>query len=151
MKANFPFHFGLFSLNLLVSSENRLRGWLAISDVLELTLHFPVDLMPGKIANLLFSSLNSLGLLFFSFFLCGFISSISRELYNKIEAEGRVLLTRDRKIVQRRIFPANCIYCVKSLSKADQLKEVSRSLLVLLFLIYFFTQNCTLRSLVSLN
>ena len=48
----------------------------------------------------------------------------SRQLVEQAEREGRVLLTRDVKLLRRRLVPPHRALFVKSLSKQEQLKEV---------------------------
>lgn len=48
----------------------------------------------------------------------------SRQLVEQAEREGRVLLTRDVKLLRKRLVPPHRALFVKSLSKQEQLKEV---------------------------
>jgi hypothetical protein len=47
-----------------------------------------------------------------------------RELLNQIYKEGRILLTRDAKLLKYQYLATNQVYKVKSLLKHDQLAEV---------------------------
>jgi uncharacterized protein with PIN domain len=53
-----------------------------------------------------------------------------RELLNQIYKEGRILLTRDVKLLKYQYLATNQVYKVKSLLKHDQLAEVCATLIV---------------------
>eukprot|EP00850_Spirogloea_muscicola_P022164 SM000280S10719 [mRNA] locus=s280:129259:132570:+ [translate_table: standard] len=48
----------------------------------------------------------------------------ARQLVEQAVDEGRVLLTRDLKLLRRRLLPAHLAYRVRALGKQDQLREV---------------------------
>lgn len=50
-----------------------------------------------------------------------------RKLVEQAEKEGRVLLTRDIRLLRRRLVPQNLAYRVQSLAKRDQLAEVIKT------------------------
>ena len=49
-----------------------------------------------------------------------------RVLVEWAEGEGRVLLTRDAKLLKRRLLPPGYSYLVQNTDKKEQLKEVRR-------------------------
>ncbi|KAJ7540558.1 hypothetical protein O6H91_10G021400 [Diphasiastrum complanatum] len=51
----------------------------------------------------------------------------ARELVEQAQKEGRVLLTRDMKLLHRHLVPPNLAYRVKSLPKQDQLAEIIKT------------------------